>query len=62
MSESTMVIGARKNGNQYFIPIVEETSAINYADLVAEFSTTKLSGFFRCTECTQNCAAPKYGF
>ncbi|MDO9491102.1 hypothetical protein [Acetobacterium sp.] len=48
MSESTMAIGTRKNGSQYFIPIVEETPAENWADLVAEFSTTKChSGIFR---------------
>jgi hypothetical protein len=33
MKESTWVIGIRKNGNQYFIPIVEETPAENCADL-----------------------------
>ncbi len=39
MGESTravpQVIGTRKNGSQYFIPIVEETSAENWADLAS---------------------------
>jgi hypothetical protein len=45
---------AEKTETNLAFQLWKETSAENCADLVAEFTAAKYSGFFRYTRCPQN--------